>query len=176
MGGLGFSEILVLLAIALVVIGPDKFPDFIKVVMKTFRDLRGYVDEVKRDISTELKPIEKEVRSLSHYDPETYIDALSRGEVDSKGNVVKSTQKKSTRTGSSAGKSVPSTPEPPKPEPYSSAEATPPDDSSSTETPTSDKTSGDAAPAADSDTNPESDKKTPPPADPNPKGDEYYED
>lgn len=76
--GIGLWEILLLMGIALVVMGPEKFPDFAKLVFRTVRELRGYVDEMKREISDELKPIQKEVKDLQRYNPEQYIDALTR--------------------------------------------------------------------------------------------------
>jgi Tat protein translocase TatB subunit len=72
MPGIGITEMIILAAIALVVIGPDKFPDFAKIVIRTIRDLRGYMDEVKRDLSEELKPIEKEMREIQREDPRKY--------------------------------------------------------------------------------------------------------
>ena len=72
MPGIGLTEMIIIAAIALVVIGPDKFPDFAKVVIRTIRDLRGYMDEVKRDLSEELKPIEKEMREIQREDPRKY--------------------------------------------------------------------------------------------------------
>lgn len=80
MASLGVGEILLLAGIALVVIGPDKFPEFAKIVLRTLRDLKGYVNEVKQDITAELRPVEREITKLSRYEPEAYIDALMRGE------------------------------------------------------------------------------------------------
>lgn len=77
MFGIGMGEMIVIMGIALVVIGPERFPEFAKVVMRTIRDIRGYVDDVKHELSEELRPIEKEVKSLSRYDPEDYIDSLT---------------------------------------------------------------------------------------------------
>lgn len=65
MMGIGFWEMMVIAGIALVVIGPEKFPDFAKVVVRTIRDLRGYMDEVRKELSEELKPVEREMRSLT---------------------------------------------------------------------------------------------------------------
>lgn len=58
MGSIGMGEIILLMAIALIVIGPDKFPQFAKIVIRTFRDLRNYVDDVKHELSKELRPVE----------------------------------------------------------------------------------------------------------------------
>ncbi|HOJ34686.1 MAG TPA: twin-arginine translocase TatA/TatE family subunit [Candidatus Hydrogenedentes bacterium] len=77
MGSIGMGEIILLMAIALIVIGPDKFPQFAKIVIRTFRDLRNYVDDVKHELSKELRPVETEMRKLSSIDPENLIDALT---------------------------------------------------------------------------------------------------
>lgn len=71
MMGIGFWEMMVIAGIALVVIGPEKFPDFAKVVVRTIRDLRGYMDEVKKELSDELKPVEREMRSLTRVGSES---------------------------------------------------------------------------------------------------------
>ena len=75
--GIGFGEMVLIAGIALVVIGPEKFPDFAKIVLRTVRDLRGYVDDVKQEVTKELRPVQKEIRELTRYDPETYIDAMT---------------------------------------------------------------------------------------------------
>ena len=76
-GNLGMGEIIIVAGIALVVIGPEKFPEFAKIALRAFRDLRGYLDEAKKEISDELKPVKKEIEQLSRYDPEDYIDTLT---------------------------------------------------------------------------------------------------
>jgi Tat protein translocase TatB subunit len=75
--GIGMTEMLIIAAVALVVMGPEKFPDFAKVVMRTFRDFRGYMDEAKREITKEIVPVQKELNSLSRYDPEAYLNAMT---------------------------------------------------------------------------------------------------
>jgi len=84
--GIGFPEMVLIAGIALVVIGPEKFPDFAKLVVRTIRDLRGYVDEMKEEVSKELKPIKKEMDSLSRIDPEKYIDSLTKEAPEKKEN------------------------------------------------------------------------------------------
>jgi sec-independent protein translocase protein TatB len=77
MMGIGFFEMVVIAGVALVLLGPEKFPDFAKIALRTIRDLRGYVDDVKQEITKEIRPIQNEIKTLSRYDPETYIDTLS---------------------------------------------------------------------------------------------------
>ena len=45
--GIGPMEILVLLIVALLVIGPEKMPEVARVVARLMRDLRGAMDEVR---------------------------------------------------------------------------------------------------------------------------------
>ena len=75
--GIGFGEMILIAGIALVIIGPEKFPEFAKIVLRTVRDLRGYVEEAKRDISKELKPVRREIQDLSRYNPEDYVETLA---------------------------------------------------------------------------------------------------
>ncbi|MBI4555955.1 MAG: twin-arginine translocase TatA/TatE family subunit [Candidatus Hydrogenedentes bacterium] len=79
-GGMSFFELVILMGIALVLIGPEKFPDFTKIVMRTIRDVRNYVNDIKQDLAEEVRPIKEEVRQLSRYKPEDYIDALSEAD------------------------------------------------------------------------------------------------
>jgi Tat protein translocase TatB subunit len=78
--GMGIGEIVLFLGIALVVMGPEKFPDFTKVVIRTFRDLRKYVDEVQHEVGKEIKPLKKELNKLSQIDPESYLDKLTEAD------------------------------------------------------------------------------------------------
>jgi Tat protein translocase TatB subunit len=74
MFGIGFTEMVVIGAIALVVIGPEKFPEVAKIFIRTVRDMRGYWEEAKSTLNEELKPVKKEMNSLSQYDPKKYVD------------------------------------------------------------------------------------------------------
>ena len=49
--GIGMGEMIIIAIIALVVIGPEKFPDFAKIALRTMRDLRGYVDEIQGEVT-----------------------------------------------------------------------------------------------------------------------------
>jgi Tat protein translocase TatB subunit len=82
-GSIGATELLIIAGVALVVMGPERFPEFAKIVMRTIREIRGYWDDAKRDISKELRPVESEIRQLKQYNPEDYIDALTDSDSDS---------------------------------------------------------------------------------------------
>lgn len=79
---IGLTEMIIIAAIALVFLGPEKFPEFAKIVIRTVRDVRGYVNDAKRDIANELKPVKKEMKELSRYEPEKYIETLSKSVTD----------------------------------------------------------------------------------------------
>lgn len=82
MFGIGMFEMIIIGGIALVVIGPEKFPEFAKIFMRTIRDVRSYVDEAKTEITKELAPIKKELDELSRIKPEEYIDSLMGDDSD----------------------------------------------------------------------------------------------
>lgn len=79
-GNIGFGEMIFIAGIALVVMGPEKFPGFAKMVIRTVRDLRGYFEDIKTEAIKELNPIKDEIDKLAKVDPEKYIDALTREE------------------------------------------------------------------------------------------------
>jgi Sec-independent protein translocase protein TatA len=85
-GTIGPLEMVIIAGVALVVIGPEKFPDFAKIVLRTVRDIRGYVDVLKVEATKELKPLKDEMNTLSRIDPEKYIDSLTGDEEDDKKN------------------------------------------------------------------------------------------
>lgn len=114
--GIGFGEIILIAGIALIVIGPEKFPDFAKIVLRTVNDLRGYVDEIQKEVSKEIKPIKRELDQISKYDPEKYIDALSK-------DVSKAVEKKPTGSGESTGETTSGTEESSTPDPYMESQA-----------------------------------------------------
>lgn len=76
-GSIGMSELLLIAAIALVFLGPEKFPDFAKIVARTVRDVRSYMQEAQTEIAKELKPVKKELEKLSRYDATEYLEKLA---------------------------------------------------------------------------------------------------
>ncbi len=76
MMGIGFTEMLIVAGIALVFLGPEKFPDFAKIFIRTVRDVRTYMDDVKEEVAKEVLPMQNELKQLGRYDAETYINKL----------------------------------------------------------------------------------------------------
>lgn len=76
-GNLGIGEIIIIAAIALVVLGPEKFPEYAKIAMRAYRDFRGYIDDIKREMAEELKPVQREIQQLARHNPEDYVEHLA---------------------------------------------------------------------------------------------------
>ncbi len=74
MFGVGIPEIIVILAIALIVIGPDKLPDLAKTLGKALSEFKKVIDGVKESIEEEPAEIEENL------DPEKSKSSLSEKE------------------------------------------------------------------------------------------------
>ncbi len=75
-GSIGFSEILVLAAVGLLVLGPEQFPKYAKMAARFVRDLRTYANEVQTEITKELNPLNKDLKDLRKLNPEKYLEKL----------------------------------------------------------------------------------------------------
>ncbi|MCX8065285.1 MAG: Sec-independent protein translocase protein TatB [Candidatus Hydrogenedentes bacterium] len=82
MMGIGFSEMLIIAGIALVLLGPEKFPEFAKMAVRAWRDLQKYMDEMKMEIAKEVKPLERELREVTKKAEEIYKEALEDVDAD----------------------------------------------------------------------------------------------
>lgn len=92
-GSIGVVEIIVLAGIALIVMGPEKFPDFAKIVARTIRDVRGYMNEAQQSLAEELKPMRKELDKLSRLDADKVIDKWAGTDADGEKKAEKSDYK-----------------------------------------------------------------------------------
>jgi len=61
MFGIGMPELLVILGLALLLIGPKKLPQLAKSLGKTMGELRKATDDLKDTISEEISPIKDEI-------------------------------------------------------------------------------------------------------------------
>ncbi|NUM56401.1 MAG: twin-arginine translocase TatA/TatE family subunit [Candidatus Hydrogenedentes bacterium] len=102
---IGMPELLVIAAIALIFLGPEKFPTQAKVFLRLVRDFREHWDDAKRDIMSELNPVKKEFRELRKFKPEELLDKLT-GEDQSK---TDEPAKQPEPTDSNPSESVPAT-------------------------------------------------------------------
>ena len=80
MFGIGWTELIIVGVIALIFLGEDKFPEFVKMGLRAFRDFRGYWDEIKHQVESEvrkplereLKPLQRELSNMTRNDPSPY--------------------------------------------------------------------------------------------------------
>lgn len=80
MFGIGWTELIIVGVVALIFLGEDKFPEFVKVALRAFKDFRGYWDEIKgqvenevrRPLERELKPLQRELTNMTRNDPNSY--------------------------------------------------------------------------------------------------------
>lgn len=77
MFNVGMPELLVIAGIALIILGPEKFPTQAKVFLRMVREFREHWDDAKRDIMSELNPVKKEFRELRKFKPEELLDKLT---------------------------------------------------------------------------------------------------
>jgi sec-independent protein translocase protein TatB len=80
---IGFSEIVVIAVVALIVIGPEKLPKTARTLGHLFGRLQRYVTEVKADINRELeldelRKLQQQVHTAAK-DFETSMTAAARG-------------------------------------------------------------------------------------------------
>lgn len=66
---MGIFEIIVILAIALIVVGPEGLPDLLKTVGKVLRDLRAASNTVMREISEATDEPRRALRELNPLEP-----------------------------------------------------------------------------------------------------------
>lgn len=79
-GSIGFLEMAVIAGVALMVLGPEKFPEYAKIAMRGFRDVRKYMTEAQQEISKELNPLKDEFNDLTKMNPESYLEDMLKEE------------------------------------------------------------------------------------------------
>jgi sec-independent protein translocase protein TatB len=127
---IGFSEIVVIGVVALIVIGPERLPKVARTLGHMFGRLQRYVNEVKADISREieldeLRKLQAQVQSAAHDIEQSVTQATREVEagvrsVETQLNEAAS-DSPSSSTASSAAPAAPAA----SPEPKSATESAP---------------------------------------------------
>jgi TatA/E family protein of Tat protein translocase len=85
MGNLGMQELLVILVIALLVIGPKKLPDLAKALGRAFAEFKRATEDLKKDLDVEsmLKgdEVKGEKRAPDLEPPQATLDHQNKGDV-----------------------------------------------------------------------------------------------
>lgn len=61
---IGITELIVILLLALLVVGPDRLPELARSLAKTLRDLRKAYENLTKDLGPELKSIQQTTQEL----------------------------------------------------------------------------------------------------------------
>lgn len=59
MFGIGMTEIIVIVIVAIIVLGPKRLPETVKQMARIFRDVKSTIDEVKSSVASEIEDIKK---------------------------------------------------------------------------------------------------------------------
>lgn len=81
--GVGASEALLVLVLALIVVGPQRFPEVARQAGRWYKLARGYSDEVMKDVRAAVSEIEQEIN-------EETSDLKSLGDVGDVGGELRS--------------------------------------------------------------------------------------
>lgn len=78
MFGIGFEELIVILIIALIVVGPERMPELARKLGTTIRDLRRMYDNLRADLGPDYEEIERGIQMLRSMDPRRELDTYGR--------------------------------------------------------------------------------------------------
>ncbi len=82
MFGIGFQELIIILLIALIIVGPERMPDLARKVGTTIRDLRRMYDNLRGELGTDYEEVEQAIRTLRSLDPRRELNTYSRKVLD----------------------------------------------------------------------------------------------
>jgi Tat protein translocase TatB subunit len=114
MFGIGVTEILLILIVALIVVGPEKLPEFARTIGKTFNEFKRTSNDLRRTIESvpeESKVAEepKQEASFTEVKAEPKVEAPKKARkprvAQKKKPAVKSVKKSAKKSNSSEGES-----------------------------------------------------------------------
>ena len=85
MFGIGTSELLIIVGLALILLGPKKLPELARSIGKTMGDLRKTTDELKETIAEELEPLKEEMPDTEDLTDVLKEQFMGEEETDEKG-------------------------------------------------------------------------------------------
>ena len=80
MFGIGMPELLVILGLALILLGPKKLPQLARSLGKTMGELRKATDDLKDTISEEIGPLKDEIPKRAELEQALKNEFLEGGE------------------------------------------------------------------------------------------------
>lgn len=88
MFGIGFTELVLILVIALIVVGPERLPELGRQLGKVVRDLRRMYGNLRAELGPDFDEIEQGIRELRSLDPRQQLRDYSRNLLDDLSNDV----------------------------------------------------------------------------------------
>jgi sec-independent protein translocase protein TatB len=111
---IGFSELLVIAIVALIVIGPRQLPKVARTLGHLFGRMQRYVNDVKADITREMELEELRKMQASMEDAARSFQAsVNKGVTETETELNKLAQEAAADPYAEAAPSTPATPEPP---------------------------------------------------------------
>ncbi len=82
MFGIGFTELVLILVVALIVVGPERLPELGQQLGRIVRDLRRMYGNLRAELGPEFDDIERGIRDLRALDPRQQLRDYSRNLLD----------------------------------------------------------------------------------------------
>lgn len=80
--GIGFGELIVILIVALLVVGPERLPQLAAQAGRAVRDLRRMYANLRAELGPEFDDIERGIREIRSFDPRHQIREYGRDLLD----------------------------------------------------------------------------------------------
>lgn len=82
MFGIGFTELIIILIVALLVVGPERLPEMARQLGTIVRDLRRMYNNLRSDLGPEFDEIEQGIRDLRSLNPREQVRSYGRSLLD----------------------------------------------------------------------------------------------
>jgi len=82
MFGIGFTELIIILIVALLVVGPERLPELARQLGTIVRDLRRMYNNLRSDLGPEFDEIEQGIRDLRSLNPRDQVRNYGRSLLD----------------------------------------------------------------------------------------------
>lgn len=82
MFGIGFTELIIILIVALLVVGPERLPELARQLGTIVRDLRRMYNNLRADLGPDFDEIEQGIRDLRALNPREQVRSYGRSLLD----------------------------------------------------------------------------------------------
>ncbi|GAC1360979.1 MAG: hypothetical protein NVS4B8_04290 [Herpetosiphon sp.] len=78
MFNIGFEKLIVILIVAVIVVGPERLPEFARKLGQMISDARRVYDNLRQDLGPDFEEVEKQIRTLRSLDPRREMASAGR--------------------------------------------------------------------------------------------------